>query len=272
VPFFERGSSVRGPRLVAATTLAVALGVLIVGWTTGLRAVLHGALLSLALFALLPFAIIAAGVTATLLAALALAITAAFHGAAPDSDVSAMGETAVRAGGGLIPRYYRFLARRRHPLFWGIPAGLLLGALCLAGVLAGYVLPKEARTVGILAAAKQRIDDAYARTGIYPPADAEGHLEAESGVVVDGFGRPLAYQIAGPWKFAAYTLTSLGFDGKPGADDLCVAGSTRLRAWADTAKDLARILGRIGAGTATTEDRLAGVRAAACPTGSQGRP
>jgi len=38
----------------------------------------------------------------------------------------------------------------------------------------------------------------------------------------------LEYRVSGKWKLASYTLTSYGFDGKPGSDDLCVSGSTKL--------------------------------------------
>jgi hypothetical protein len=255
----------------SAMAAAVALG----GWATGLREVLYGVLLSLLVFALLPFVIIAAGVALTLV----IGILAGLAEGAGDSMRAEAGLKLAGGGVRLLRPYYRFLGRQRHPVLLGLPGGALLGALILWGALAAARLPREARTAEILAAARQQIEEHHRRTGRYPAVVAGGSLSAadlglplpagSDGALLDGFGRPLRYQLSGPARLASYRLQSLGYDGAPGRDDLCVSGGSGLRLVLDRTALLLRDL----AGLAETSPgrRLAGVAALRCPWPSRCR-
>ena len=154
------------------TTVVVALG-----WLTDLRGVLHGALLSFAIAALLPFVIIAAGVAVILLVALVGAIAAALGDGGGDMSVAVEGGAGLIEGGARIaPKYYAFLARRRHPVFWGTGAGVFLGGLLLWAVLAIFVMPGETRTTDTLYEARARIELYYAEHGGLPKPDADHRL------------------------------------------------------------------------------------------------
>jgi hypothetical protein len=214
--------------------LAAAVLVLAVGWFTNLRELAHGAMLSVAVFALLPFAIIAAALLLALVL-VSLSVLAALAGGDPVGGEDAV-QPIVELGVRMIPGYYRWLAARRHPLFWGIPLGVLLGGLALWAMLAVFVLPGEAATVQTLADVRAEIDRLYADTSRYPRPTPAGHLtwaalgRPERGdVVLDGFGRPFEYHVAGAWKFASYRLRSHGYDARPGGrDDFCLSGATKL--------------------------------------------
>jgi hypothetical protein len=249
---------------ITAATLVV------IGWMSGLRQVMHGALLALAVAALLPFVLVAGGLLVVMLIGFLLALSAAVAGAgdAFDDGLPGAGEAVVDGGGWLIPRYYRFLGRQRHPVFWGIPAGGLFGGLLLWALLAVFVVPGETRTVRDLTEAKAGIERLYSESGGFPRPDEHGHLRLEPNrpVLEDGFGRPLNYDVSGRWKLASWTLTSLGFDGKPSADDLCVSGSTGLLEWAGKVEHVARLLNNIKSGSAPLADRLGGIRALRCPS------
>ncbi len=251
----------RGRRFLAAAVITAAV-VVAIGWMTELRDVMHGALLAVAVFALLPLILIAGALLLIILVGLGLSVAAALGG---DGDVGTeglegAGDLVVGGGAWLAPRYYGFLARQRHPVFWGIPAGALLGGLVLWGLIALIVVPGESRTVQVLTGAQADIEQRVRESGKLPKADQLA--------LRDGFGRPLEYRVAGRWKLASWTLTSLGFDGEPSADDLCVSGSTRLARWAETAADIARDVEafRSGGGEPgpTIADRLSGIRALRC--------
>ena len=224
-------------RFVLAAVMT-ALIVLTVGWFTDVRQLLHWVLLTLAVTAFLPFVIIGGGLAVGLLLALAGAVLAA------DASVGAgVGEGAATFGALILLPYYRFLARRRHPVFWGIPMGLLLGCLLLGGVIALVIVPAETRTVQILAGMQQQIERFHKKNRRFPTADAEGRLTSKElgldapGVrnddfIVDGFGRPLHFRVRGKGILASYTLISWGYDGKPGRDDLCVSRSSDVSKWA----------------------------------------
>src|SRR5439155_4751853 len=83
----------------------------------------------------------------------------------------------------LVGPYYRFLARRRHPLFWGLGGGVLLGALLLWALIGAVVLPGEARTGKILIDAKDRIEHSYQEGHKFPTSLADCGAPT-----VDGFG------------------------------------------------------------------------------------
>jgi hypothetical protein len=259
VPGSARGRSwwrVNGARfLVAALVTASAL--VAVGWLTELRHVMHAALLAVAVFALLPLLLIGGVLLLVLVVSLALAAAAALGGGG-DADLDGLVGTGDLADGGvwLAPRYYRFLGRQRHPVFWGVPAGLALGGLVVWGVLALAVIPGESSTAQILAQARADLDERTRETGDFPRPDEL--------VVRDGFGRPLEYRVSGRWKLKSWTLVSLGFDGEPSSDDLCVSGSTRMVELAEKALAIASQLEGIRAGTASVADHLSGIRALRC--------
>jgi hypothetical protein len=241
-----RGLLNKVPRQFVITAVVVATTVLAIGWATGLRVVMHGALLSVAVAAFLPFVIIAV----VLFVILVLGLVAAASGEAP-VDLGGVdgGASFIEGGFHFIPIYYRFLARQRHPLFWGTPVGTLLGGLLLWGLLGALVIPGEMRTVQILGEAKTQIDQAYAKNGRFPAAE-DGKLIEGGQTVVDGFGRPLHYAVSGKWKLASYRLASAGYDGEESGDDLCVAGASGLMKLVSVA--------------AAFSDRLAGIRALRC--------
>lgn len=267
---------VRGRSFLGAVGVA-SVSVVGVGWITGLRSVMHGAILSIATVALLPFVVIAGGLLLLMVAGFVLGCVATLTGEPPavDHGLYAAGEVLLGGGRWFARRYYRFIARQRHPLAWGVPAGVLFGGLMLWVLIAALVLPGEAQTVRILSQAKTSIDQIYQQAGQFPRPDRQGHLAASAlggasvaarVILVDGFGQPLQYEVWGKWPLASWRLVSLGFDGRAGADDLCASGTTKLNQWLEQADDLARLLEALGAGTASTNDELTGIRALQCPS------
>jgi hypothetical protein len=220
-----------------------ALIVLIVGWFTDVRQLLHWVLLTLAITAFLPFVIIGGGLAVGLILALAGAVLGA------DASVgAAIGEGATTVGSLLFHPYYRFLGRRRHPVFWGVPVGMLLGCLLLGGVIALVIVPAETRTVQILAETQQQIERVHKKSGRFPTPDAEGRLTSKAlglqapgagndDFILDGFGRPLHLRVKGKGILASYTLISWGYDGKPGRDDLCISRSSDVSKFATMLAD-----------------------------------
>ncbi|MHC5540326.1 hypothetical protein ACYOEI_19060 [Singulisphaera rosea] len=155
----------------------------------------------------------------------------------------------VGGGAWLVPRYYRFWARRRHPGLWGVTFGGLAGCLLLGGLIISLVLPGEATTVRTLEESRRRIETYYKKQGHYPEPDGQRRLTQgafgvgqglRDEVIRDGFGRPLLYRVSGRGRLASYFVKSLGFDGRQGRDDLCIAGQTRLMRLADVAANIAR--------------------------------
>jgi O-antigen ligase len=160
-------------RLVLAA-VSTAVLVMIVGWFTDVRQLLHWILLSLAVTAFLPFVIIGGG--------LAIGLVLALVGAVLGADASggaAIGEGAAEIGMRILHPYYRFLGRRRHPVFWGIPVGMLLGCLLLGGVIALVIVPRETRTVRILAETQQQIEKFHKknRTLSHPRRGRQTHIQ-----------------------------------------------------------------------------------------------
>lgn len=126
--------------------LAAAGAVVAIGWFTDVRDAMRGALIAVATFALLPFAIMALGVfLALMLLALSL-ILALLSDGGGDVGGTEVAEPFVAGGLRLMGPYYRWLARQRHPTFWGVSAGVVLGALVLWSMIATVVLPAETRT------------------------------------------------------------------------------------------------------------------------------
>ena len=247
-------------------TLAItSLAVVGSGWLKGPRTVMHGALLSLATLALLPY-VLAIGVI------FALSAVLLFGAGFPLAHPYGIADGVAKGGAWFAAHYYGLVARQRHPLFWGVPAGVLFGGLMLWALIAVIVVPGEARTVRIFGQTRATLDRTYRDTGEFPRPDAQGHLSAAvsdghaaPGLVVDGFGRPVRYQLTGRWKVASWVLVSSGFDGQPGADDLCLSGGTQLGVWAGRASELARLLWLNDPRTASLRDELLGIRALSCP-------
>ena len=87
-----------------------------------------------------------------------------------------------------------------------------------------------------IVSAQAEIERFYQEKGRYPKPTEAGQLSWESlgkpqrgRFVLDGFARPVEYQVAGAWKVASYRVRSFGYDGRPGGgDDLCVSGATKL--------------------------------------------
>ena len=222
--------------LFLLSMLASATLILSVGWFTGLRDFARGAVISVAVFALLPFAIIAAGIALALFFLMLSLLLALLSDGGADYVGGAGEEVIVESGMRMIPGYYRWLASRRHPVFWGVPLGVALGGLALSGLLATVVIPQEGDTAQSLAEAQAEIERFYQQEGRYPRPTEAGQLSWEAlgkpqrgRFVLDGFARPVEYQVAGAWKVASYRVRSFGYDGRPGGrDDLCVSGATKL--------------------------------------------
>jgi hypothetical protein len=252
----------RPPFLVAATVTALAV-VFFGWWAVGLRTAMHGALLVVAVFAFLPILIVGALLLAIMIGGFIVALLFGLfgHGSEPPDIASPLGE-AVIAGGGrfLIGPYYRFLASRRHPLFWGLSGGVLLGGLLLLALIAVLILPGEARTSRILIDAKDKLDRAYQAGHGFPKS-----LGESGAPTLDGFGRPLEYRVTGKWMLARYRVASLGYDGKPGGgDDLCVSGSTRTLQWANAAAAWLDVVQQMRGKEPSVSNRLAAISALKC--------
>lgn len=221
---------------------------IILGFTTDLRWFAHGTLIAIGAVAFLPFILIALGIiipaALMLLSLLAALVSAFMDGGGVDSSLYGGGGDIglVQTGADMTPGYYRFffarfIARRRYPIFWGIPAGLLVGAIVLTAYLWIAVIPGESRTAEALLDLYERMEKHYERRNGYPdPVDGKLMLESlgeeappdSVGPALDGFGRPLIFEKRGAWKVASYRLKSLGHDGVPSRDDLCRGDSTTL--------------------------------------------
>ena len=257
----------------AISGLGTAFAIAAIGWFTAAKLVAHAALLIMAAAALLPFLILAAVLVLPLVALMSFGTIGLLLGLGMAPEL--IGEAAWpagRLGVSVVPWYYRLLARQRHPLFWGVAAGLVLGVAALWALIAIFIIPGESRTAEILAQTQATIEQTYKAKGSYPKPDAEGHLSRSAlastgsgtpadGVVLDGFGRPVQYEVKGAWKVASYSLVSHGFDGVPGADDLRLSSSTRLGRLTDATASLLRALRREpGAPPATVQIKLRGIR------------
>ena len=119
----------------------------------------------------------------------------------------------------------------------------------------------------ILATARADIERVQRESGKYPAPDAEGHYVQQGSVLLDGFGRPLHYRVAGHWQLASYVVVSWGFDARPSDDDLCVAGGGKLHRVRLAVDALARIL-EDNTESASFQHWLSSIQAARC-SGSQ---
>jgi hypothetical protein len=242
--------------LVSVTCAAVVL----IGWTTGIRDLMHTSLITFCVFALFPFVVLCVVLAAFMLLAFVLGLIGASTGT-DDVLLFAVDGLAMDSISGVskgIPIYYRWLARHRASPWLGLPLGILLGGLLLWAALAAFVVPREASTIARLQAAQILIEDHYERLGRYPQPDerssflvldsaAAAFTDARSadGQLLDAFAQPVDYVVTGRGRLSAYRLRSVGFDGARSSDDLCASGRTRLLAVVDFAvavRDLASIL------------------------------
>jgi hypothetical protein len=256
-------------RLFALSAGLALAAVLALGWLTGLRGALHALALLSGAIALLPFLLLTAAVSVVVGASVLGAVVAT------DTGIFTAGAVDGIATGGskLVRAYYSLLwPLRRHPLASGAGAGVLLGAVALMAVLWLFVVPREARTLGILLEAQATIDAEHRATGRYPAAAADGYLRVPSpaagdepgAAASDGFGRPILYRRDGAWLTASYTLTSLGFDGEPSADDICVTGRTHVRQLMDRLREPMQVLRALRAGTLSFAEQAGALRETRC--------
>jgi hypothetical protein len=215
-----------GLRFAWATGIAL-LGVLLLGWLTGLRGVMHALLITMGAAAPVPFALV--------LALVALVAAASLAGTLLAEDSGSAGAAAgATHGGGWQRAFHSQVARQRQrPLAWGFAVGGLLGVVGVWLVLAALVVPLEARTLGILRLARARLSSATLASATLasalPPADAVLRPSAWSSAsggadepVLDAFGHPLTREGGG--AAGEFTLRSLGLDGVASGDDLCAGG------------------------------------------------
>ena len=197
---------------------------LLLGWLTGLRGVMHALLIALGATVLVPFVLVLGVV------AVAAAVSLASSLIAEDSSLPRPSAGAANSGRWLRA-YHRQLARQREqPLAWGFAAGGALGVVGTWLVLAALVVPLETRTLGILRLAQARLaasapsaeaapNDGVLRASAWGPAGS-GADEP----VLDAFGRPVARETRD--AAGQFTLRSLGLDGVASRDDLCAGGQT----------------------------------------------
>ena len=256
--------------LSSLVTTALVIGI---GWFSGAKLVMHGAFIAVAATALLPFLILAVILFLPTMIMLSCGLIGMFM--AIEGVGLEMGADAAWASRGVVPWYYRFMANQKHPFFWGVPCGLVIGAGILAMLIAIWIVPGETRTVEILAETQAVIERVYKDKGAYPQPDEDGHLtraalgleedDSADGVVLDGFGRPLRYEVEGRWKLATYRLKSDGYNGRPGQDDFCLAGSTKLGKLADASVSLLKLLrGEESGKLASLQVKLQGIQSMRC--------
>lgn len=124
-----------------------------------------------------------------------------------------------------IPSYYQWLFCRRHPLLWGSYLGAILGLVASCGMILWIKEPGEKLTTEILENIREAILKQSEKSHSLPKR-TEGQLLYRdigielNGFVLDSFGRPLDYDM----RELSFRLRSIGYDGRPGTDDLCVTG------------------------------------------------
>ncbi len=266
--------------IFSLSALIAAALVMTIGWYTDFQQIMYTALITVMIFAFLPVLIIATGLAIILFIGVILpAIIGILAGLGNgDVPVDAMAEgteagvETIGRGFAFIPVYYRFLSQRNHPVFWGIPVGILLGGLLLWGLIGLIIIPGETETVRKLAESQSQIEQYYAEYEDYPLPDENGWLisaalsdSLDKIPVTDGFDRPLLYALTGKWKIKSYTITSLGFDGQPGQDDFCLSGATKAAKWVDsTSRFILDFMQSSEPGKSSVKLKLEAVKALRC--------
>ena len=239
----------------AAATTAV---LVVVAALTDLQFVFHRVMIGLAVAAFWPFMLIAVGLAVFVaVLGLMLLLAALTDGAVADAPGGVPGSDFMELGAELIKPYYSFVLGIRHPIFWGIPAGLLVGCLSLGAYLAITVYLPESNTVGAMAEGQAYIE-AYYDEHSRLPAPEDGHLVLADGQpLTDGFGNPVRYEVSGHWRVATWALRSAGADGDfETAQDFCLEGGTRA---AELVQFAADALDRLRDSESPHRDRLQGI-------------
>ncbi len=184
--------------------LIVLLFVVLLGLLSPLRIVAAGALLSAGAVAFFPFVIIAV-ILFIIFASVGVAVLGALLGAG--------GGAVVTDDGGIIyhtvrniPRFYRWLLDKDRTWLWGAMLGAITGSALLGVFLALYIIPREGSTAVTLIEVGDRIKHIAPNQGGVPRPDANGYLRweqlalpdelnAKSGIINDGFGRPITTKI-----------------------------------------------------------------------------
>lgn len=229
----------------------VMAAIVVAAMVAGVRRIAYGALAALVVAGLWPLLVLLGGFAAFMI--LAVLVGLAGGDGVGDVGLGDASEGAVRGGAKLAAVYYRFLARLRHPVLWGVGAGAVAGTAVVWAILALYVVPRERRTLETLLHVQLALEDEYQRTGAFPRPAADGTLPPAllddagktAAPILDGFGRPILYDLKGVWKLASYMVSSVGFDGHPSDDDLCLSGGTRAGTWLQRASGPVRALFRV---------------------------
>lgn len=199
----------------AVITALVSLGTAI---AAGLDRVMSAGFQALATVIALPFVLVIGIFVLVMLPFLPVLLIAAVT----DTDPGLGGSDVLEElGSKVVGGYFGWIGRRRNPLFWGVPTGLVVALVILAIVAYVRAAPERAaheQTQQILAQTKQQINDAYEREGHYPERLPE---------ILDGYGRVLAYRVVESRTMSTYTLSSQGKDLGSIDDDLCVQGGVR---------------------------------------------
>lgn len=246
-------------KTLLVTAGVVATTMVILAAFTDLELVLHRALLGLAVAAFWPFMIVAAGVAALLIVATIVAVIGMVTGdvITPPADAEA-GQTLIEAGFAFAGPYYEFLAGIRHPVFWGVPVGILAGCLLLGAYLAAVIYPPEWASVSAMSDGQAYIEQHYDEQGSFPEPNEDGHLVlADDGVLTDGFDQPIRYEVEGAWRVATWRLRAAGSDGEFGtANDFCAEGGTEL---ADAVQRAGELLERFTDVEVSRQKQLEGI-------------
>jgi len=205
------------------------IGILFLGWFTGMRGLMHALLVTFGASAPVPFAMLLGLAAVFAAAGLAVALLADARAAATPPNPA--------SGSGLARAFYAQLRRQqRSPWAWGAGSGVALGLVGIWVVLGGLVIPLEMSSLDLLSFSKLRIDAAHPSGSL--PASSDGLLhpsawssspEPGDTAALDAFGHPVRLEPAA----STYRLRSLGLDGRPSGDDLCVSGPAPLAALAD---------------------------------------
>lgn len=261
----------KNQRSLLVYALISCLIITLIGWFTDIQEIAYGALITTLSIAFLPFVIVlslvaivvGAFVMIIAFAACALMLSAiAGEGAGLDvpldlplGDVGfgGIGEGFGALGEFLCRVYYPLLFRIKHPAFWGVLLGGLWGGILLIALYFLIIILPEKRTVEVMLDVRHRIETQYEKEKRYPKPNEDGTILWEDvgaqegrGVILDGFGQPLVFQKEGAWRFAAYSLRSLGRDEmEGGGDDFLIEGATTLK-WLADALDVSRADGKLG--------------------------
>lgn len=262
-----RDSARRWSAIFLVTVIVTAAGVLVAGWFTELQDVAYGALTGVALLAFLPFAIAVAGAGLIVLSVVMAVFLGLFGDAGGAEAVGEGGSGLIDLGSGIFGPYYAFLARRRHPMFWGAPVGVLIGGLVLSGLIFWWIIPGETRTATVLVDTSEKLRAHYDEHKEFPLPDSEGRLvlDETTGPVRDGFGHPLRYEREGVWLMSSYTLVSDGYDPTSSKDDMCISGQSEATTYARMGTALASfIVKRVSGEPLMVKDGIKAVLALKC--------